>query len=112
MNRFVAILVPVIAVLLIVLDALTEASCKDLSWSAFLWSMTLNVLMTLILVSYCGFAAAHAVYHVQDPQDRVKWLVYTILMNLLGSLYYYLTKYQEFRADGKGGLRLMRKKDY
>jgi len=110
MNRFVAILVPVVVVLLIFANALIEVSDTALGWSVFLWSMALNVLMTLIPVIYCGFAAAHAVYYVQDPEDRVKWLVYTILVNLFGSLYYYLTKYQEFRAGGKGSLRLRRRK--
>ena len=107
MNRFVAILVPIVVVLLIFVDALIGGS--DTVWGV-LWSIALNVLMSLIMALYCGFAAAHAVYYVQDPEDRVKWLVYTILVNLFGSLYYYLTKYQEFRAGGKGSLRLRRRK--
>lgn len=56
------------------------------------------------LLMYCGFAALHSTQRIDSPQERSGWLIITLVMNVLGSCYYYCTRYQEFRGRGQGGL--------
>jgi hypothetical protein len=65
------------------------------------------------LFFYCGFAALHSVSRVESPSDRMGWIIFTVVFNVFGSLFYYLTKYQDFRRHGLGGLpRLLKSNDY
>lgn len=66
-------------------------------------------IFAMSFVFYCDFAALHSVSHVEDPRHRVLWILYTVGFNVIGSLIYYLTKYQDFKACGKGALIRRRK---
>ena len=70
-----------------------------------------ELILLISLVFYCGFAALHSVSRVEDPSDRVGWIVLTLGLNVLGSLIYYLTKYQDFRTSGMGRIARPRKND-
>jgi hypothetical protein len=63
-----------------------------------------ELILAMSLLFYCGFAALHSVSHVEDPSERMSWIVLTLGLNVVGSLIYYLTKYQDFRRHGMGGL--------
>jgi len=64
------------------------------------------------IVFYCGFAALHSVARVESARDRMAWITLTVGGNVLGSLLYYLTKYQDFRCHGLGGLPRGLKSDH
>lgn len=61
-----------------------------------------EVVFLLGLVCYCGFAALHSTQYLPSPKDRSIWLIVILGMNVFGACWYYLTRYQSFRKDGKG----------
>lgn len=69
-----------------------------------LLSIFLQGVTFLAIFIYSFFAALHAMQHVKDPVDRTYWLIFTVVFNIMGAMFYYTTKYQAFRKIGKGGL--------
>ncbi len=111
MTRFFAILGAVFCFGMIFPTAATEnvRGDADLKMAVIHGVSAFITVMSLLL--YCGFAALHSVSRVQDPNDRMGWVVLTVVFNVVGSLIYYLTKYQDFRSHGMGGLPLRSKGD-
>jgi len=56
------------------------------------------------MVRYCGFAALHSTQYLDSPRDRSVWLIVILGMNVFGACWYFLTRYQAFRKEGKGRL--------
>jgi hypothetical protein len=54
------------------------------------------------VIIYIGFFAVHAAQRVEDPVQRLGWLLLIVGLNVLGTTLYLLTKYRKFRAIGKG----------
>ena len=54
------------------------------------------------LIVYIGFFAVHAAQRVEDPVQRLGWLLLIVGLNVFGTTLYLLTKYRKFRAVGKG----------
>lgn len=78
---------------------------RPVDWPYAMWLHAGSMFVfALGLVVYCGFAALHSTQRVESPTERSKWLILTIGLNLLGSCWYYCTKYQQFRKEGKGAL--------
>ncbi len=88
---------------------MTEQVRGDLDWQKVIINIVGEFILILSLLFYCGFAALHSVSRVDDPGDRMGWLLLTIGLNVVGSLIYYLTKYQDFRSHRMGGLIRPRK---
>jgi hypothetical protein len=84
--------------------AATEQVRGDIDMHISIINGLIQLVLALSLLFYCGFAALHSVSHVEDPSDRMAWIALTVIFNVVGSLIYYLTKYQDFRAHGLGGL--------
>ena len=82
----------------------TEQARGDIDLRISIINGQIQIVLALSLLFYCGFAALHSVSHIEDPGDRMVWIVLTVVFNVGGSLFYYLTKYQDFRAHGLGGL--------
>jgi hypothetical protein len=95
MTRLLAILGAIFCIGMIFPMAATE--------SVLIHSVSVVVLVVSLFL-YCGFAALHSVAYVEDPSDRMNWILLALGLNVLGSLIYYLTKYQDFRVHGMGGL--------
>lgn len=70
----------------------------------FVVCLAAQVLFLVGLLGYCGFAALHAIQYLASPQDRSVWLVVILGLNVAGACYYFLTRYQTFRKEGKGRL--------
>ena len=102
MNRLSAILGAVFVLGLIVPLAATEHHDGDMKLAII--NTLLEALIIASMIAYCGFAALHATQRVADPVERSLWLVITLGLNVAGSLFYYVTKYHEFRQIGAGGL--------
>ncbi len=102
MNRFFAILIPILIIITMVPDILVKEGTETLSLLPP--AKITGVISALLLFCYCGFAALHAIQHLDSPKERTKWFLITILVNVFGSMYYYLTKYQELKKEGQGGL--------
>ena len=83
--------------------AATEQARGDIDLRISIINGLIQIVLALSLLFYCGFAALHSVSHVEDPGDRMVWIVLTVVFNVGGSLFFYLTKYQNFRAHGLGG---------
>lgn len=66
----------------------------------------LQFLVAIASLIYCGFAAIHAVQHIESPRERATYMILTVGFNIVGSCVYYCTKYQTFRKEGKGALIL------
>jgi len=109
MSRPVVILCFCILVFLFFASAATE-QVRDFSVEITVVNALATFLFVIGACCYCGFAAIHAVQHVADPQERAVWLIVTIYVNVLGSIFYLLTKYQCFRKIGKGSLIRGRRK--
>lgn len=62
-----------------------------------------------LFILYVGFFALHAAQHVADPVQRAGWLLIIIWLTIFGTTLYLFTKYQKFRAIGKGKLIVDRK---
>ena len=84
--------------------AATEQVRGDVDLRISIINGLVHLVLVFSLLFYCGFAALHSVSHVEDPGDRMGWIVITLVFNVVGSLIYYLTKYQDFRAHGLGRL--------
>lgn len=102
MNRFCAILIPILIIVGVIPDILVEEGNDSLS--LLISAQVAGLVSTILLILYCGFAALHSNQHIDSPKERTKWFMWTILVNVFGSMYYYLTKYQELKKDGRGGL--------
>jgi len=109
MSRPIAVLLAALLFGLVIVVAATEQN----SVSGSIAPLTLlvlhviaQVLLALGLFMYCGFAALHSTQHVASPQERSMWLIATVVLNVLGACWYYVTAYQSFRKAGQG--RLMR----
>ncbi len=111
MNRPIALLLAALLFGLVIVVAATEQN--SVSGSIDQQTLVLNViaqvLLALGLFSYCGFAALHSTQHIASPQERTVWLIATVVLNVLGSCWYYLTIYQTFRKAGQGWLMRFRK---
>ncbi|MFK5921246.1 MAG: hypothetical protein QM496_03650 [Verrucomicrobiota bacterium] len=109
MTRPLAILGAIFCFAMIFPMAATENMRGDIDLPMVIIHVVSKFVLTMSLLFYCGFAALHSVSHVEDPGDRVGWILLTIGINVVGSLVYYLTKYQDFRSHGMGGLIRRRK---
>ena len=80
MNRVVALLLAILLFGLVIAMAATEQ--KHSAESPHLWTLVVNitaqVLLGVGLILYCGFAALHSTQYIASPQERSKWLVFTI----------------------------------
>lgn len=102
MNRFFAIFIPILIISGVIPDILASEGNESLG--LFLTAQAAGVISVILLIYYCGFAALHSIQHIDSPKERTKWFLWTILVNVFGSMYYYLTKYQELKKEGRGGL--------
>ncbi|MCB1224725.1 MAG: hypothetical protein KDK99_02830 [Verrucomicrobiales bacterium] len=104
MTRLFFIIGAVFCFGLVFLVAATEQVRGEFDIQMLVINSISKLVFVVSLLHYCGFAALHSVSRVEDPGDRVGWVVLTLGLNVLGSLIYYLTKYQDFRMHGMGGL--------
>ncbi len=106
MSRAFAILFAVILCGLVVLVGATEQSCGSQTFDMTLAAISLGAHFVCVvgLVCYCGFAALHSTQYLTSPRDRSIWLIVIIGMNVFGACWYFLTRYQSFRKEGKGRL--------
>jgi branched-subunit amino acid permease len=89
--------------LAIVMAATEQSSVSDsIDQQTLILNAVARALLALGLFTYCGFAALHSTQHVDSPQERSMWLMATVVLNVLGSCWYYLTTYQTFRKAGQG----------
>lgn len=110
MNRLFAVLGALFCVIALIFAVGTEEGMETVIDLAI--HGTALVLFIFPTVFYCGFAAMHAVSHVKDPRDRSMWMLLTVGFNLGGALLYFLTKYQDFRSHGMGGLGWKKRKEF
>ena len=111
MTRLLAVLGAIFCIGMIFPMAATEHVRGDLDLRMAIFHCVSEFILAMSLLLYCGFAALHSVSRVEDPGDRVGWIVLTLGLNVLGSLIYYLTKYQDFRTNGMGGFVRQQKND-
>ena len=104
MTRFFAIFGACFCVGIILLASATENVRGDLDRQTIIIHAASVFISAVSLVFYCGFAALHSVSRVESGSDRMGWIILTVGCNVFGSLFYYLTKYQDFRSHGLGGL--------
>jgi hypothetical protein len=111
MSRVFAILFAIFLFGLVIMEAMTEQNpiAKSFDTSTLVLNISLQILLAIGLILYCGFAALHSTQYVTSPQERSLWLILTIGLNVLGSCWYFLTVYQTFRRLGKGRLMSFRK---
>lgn len=109
MTRLLAVLGAIFCIGMIFPIAATEQVRGNIDLQIVIINVLSKVLSVFSLLLYCGFAALHSVSRVENPADRVGWIILTLGLNVLGSLIYYLTKYQDFRAHGLG--RIIRWKE-
>ncbi len=91
---------------LIVMIFPTIATEEVDTFNGLLLHLAIELVTVGFIFFYCGFATLHAVQHVPDPVERSLWVVMTVVFNVVGSCYYFMTEYQKFRKAGKGGLIL------
>jgi len=108
MNRLTATIIFLLIIVLAISDAIISSKTLE-NETDLIFAVTVGALGPLLLILYCGFAALHAMQHLDSPQDRTVWFMYTIALNLLGSFGYYLTVYQKFKKNGQSGLMFFRK---
>ena len=110
MSRIFAIIFAIFLFGLVIVGTMTEQSHAAGSFdiSTGVLNVSVQVLLAGGLLLYCGFAALHSTQYVSSPLERSKWLILTIVLNVLGSCWYYLTVYQSFRKLGKGRLMTFR----
>jgi hypothetical protein len=111
MTRLLAVLGATFCIGMIFPMAATEHVRGDFDLREAIIHGVSEFILAISLFLYCGFAALHSVSRVEDPGDRVGWIVFTLGLNVLGSLIYYLTKYQDFRTNGMGGFVRPQKND-
>lgn len=109
MTRLLAILGAIFCIGMIFTMAVTETVSRDTDLQNMILHAVSECVLAMALLLYCGFAALHSVSHVEDPGDRMGWMILTLGLNIVGSLIYYLTKYQDFRSHGMGGMKCPRK---
>ena len=111
MSRATAIILAIFILGLTYIEAVTEQNpfAKLSDSSMLIVNVSAQVLLALGLFLYCGFAAVHSTQYVASPRERSLWLIATIVLNVLGSCWYFLTAYQAFRKLGKGRLMSLRK---
>jgi heme/copper-type cytochrome/quinol oxidase subunit 2 len=111
MSRPLALLFAVLLLGVVIVVAATEQN--DLPDMIDSRRMILNwiaqAVLAVGLTTYCGFAALRSTQHVSSPQERSRWLLATIGLNVLGSCWYFVTTYQSFRKAGQGGLMRFQK---
>ena len=104
MTRFFAILGACFCVGSMLVASATENVRGDFDRQTILIHAASLFISAISLVFYCGFAALHSVSRVESGSDRMAWIILTVGGNVFGALFYYLTKYQDFRSHGLGGL--------
>ena len=104
MTRFLAVVGAIFCLGMIFPMAATEQVRGEIDLRISIINGLILFVVVFSLLFYCGFAALHSVSHVEDPGDRMRWVILTLVFNVVGSLIYYLTKYQDFRAHGLDGL--------
>jgi|GEM_PF-2065681 len=104
MNRFFAILGAIFCLGMMLVATATENVRGDFDRQTVIIHAVSLFIFGMSLFFYCGFAALHSVSRVESASDRMGWIIITVVFNLFGSLFYYLTKYQDFRHHGLGGL--------
>jgi len=106
MNRAFAILIAITLFGLAVLVGATEQSCGSQTFDMTMRviSLTAQTVCVFGMVCYCGFAALHSTQYLTSPKDRSIWLIVILGMNVFGACWYFLTRYQAFRKEGKGRL--------
>jgi hypothetical protein len=111
MSRPIAILLAALLFGLVIVMAETEQNSVSgsIDQQTLVVNVIAQVLLALGLFTYCGFAALHSTQHIGSPQERSMWLIFTVVLNVLGSCWYYLTIYQTFRKAGQGRLMRFRK---
>lgn len=110
MSRIFAVLLALFLFGLVVVAAITEQNQNvgSVDNSILVLNISAQILLNIGLLLYCGFAALHSTQYVISPQERSKWLIFTLVGNVFGSCWYYLTTYQSFRKLGKGWLMSFR----
>lgn len=108
MSRPIAVLLAALLFGLVIVMSVTEQNRMngDMDLQTLVFNVITQVLLILGFFTYCGFAALHSTQHLASPQERSIWLIATVVLNVLGSCWYYVTIYQSFRKAGQG--RLMR----
>lgn len=104
MTRLFATLGACFCVAIMLVASATENVRGDFDRQTNLIHAASLFISAISLVFYCGFAALHSVSRVESGTDRMGWIILTVGCNVFGSLFYYLTKYQDFRSHGLGGL--------
>jgi hypothetical protein len=72
--------------------------------SQLIWPLIMQFLITVLITGVTAFFAVHAVQRIADPHDRASWLLIIVPFTILGSAFYFFTKYRKFKRIGKGGL--------
>lgn len=103
MTRFISVLGAIFCIGMIFPMVATEQVRGGIDFRMAIVHGVSELVLAMSLLLYCGFAALHSVSRVGNPCDRMAWIILTLGLNVLGSLIYYLTKYQDFRANGMGG---------
>jgi len=111
MTRTLAVLGFLFSIAMVILSAIVSPDTGRTTMESVSIYLAVNLIGMLIIILYCGFAALHATARVQDPHDRIGWLVWMLVFNIFGSLIYYLTKYQDFKKHGLGALPKVDKKE-
>lgn len=104
MTRLLAIFGALLCFGMIFPMVATDPVRRDLDPKMVIIHFASEVILIVSCLIYCGFAALHSVSHVGNANDRIGWIMLTLGFNIVGSLIYYLTKYQDFRAYKLGGL--------
>lgn len=106
MNRVFAILFAGILLGVFVIAVMTDLKRpgETFDMPMFVVCLAAQVVFLVGLLGYCGFAILHAMQYLASPQDRSVWLVTILGLNVAGACYYFLTRYQSFRKEGKGRL--------
>ena len=114
MNRPIALLLFALILGLVIVEAATEQNgvSGSIDQQKLAVHLTAQILLTVGLFMYCGFAALHSTQRIDSPQERTVWLIAIITLNVLGSCWYYMTTYQKFRKAGQGWLMRFRKVDH
>ncbi|MEO0795597.1 MAG: hypothetical protein AAFX93_10560 [Verrucomicrobiota bacterium] len=102
MNRVLAIVIPILIMAAMIPEMLLMEGIESLFLQ--IAALIAGMISGILVVLYCGFAALHAIQHLESPKERTKWFIITIVVNVFGSMYYYLTKYQKLKEQGRGGL--------
>ncbi len=113
MSRVTAVILAIALFGLAYIEAITEQNpfAKSSDSSTLILNISAQVLLGVGLILYCGFAALHSTQYVASPRERSLWLIVTVLFNVFGSCWYFLTAYQAFRKLGNGRLMSLKKRN-